>query len=90
VYPTGQAAEAKGRDFSACGDAILEAPGLITGFGDFAVMHETIEQRGGHFGVAEDARPFTEGEIQNKYLHNLVEQDHRAVKRVTRSTLRVS
>jgi len=27
------------------------------------MMRETIEQRGGHFGIAEDARPFAEGEI---------------------------
>jgi hypothetical protein len=26
-------------------------------------MRETIEQRGGHLGVAEHARPFAEGEI---------------------------
>ena len=26
-------------------------------------MCEAVEERGGHFGVAEDARPFAEGEI---------------------------
>jgi hypothetical protein len=27
------------------------------------MMRESIQQRGGHLGVAEDARPFTEGEV---------------------------
>ena len=43
--------------------AVLEAPGLVAGLDDLAVMGETIEQRGRHFRVAEDARPFAEGEV---------------------------
>ena len=43
--------------------AVLEAPALVAGFDDFAVMGQPIEQRGGHLGVAEDARPFGEGEV---------------------------
>jgi hypothetical protein len=30
---------------------------------DVAVMSKAVEERGGHLGVAEHARPFAEGEI---------------------------
>jgi hypothetical protein len=43
--------------------AVLEAPGLVAGLDDLAVMGQAIEECGGHLGVAEDARPFAEGEI---------------------------
>ena len=43
--------------------AVLEAPALVAGLDDVAVMGEAVEQRGGHLGIAEDARPFAEGEI---------------------------
>ena len=43
--------------------AVLEAEAVVSGFEDVAVMGEPIEQRGGHLGVAEDARPFAEAEI---------------------------
>ena len=43
--------------------AVLEAPAIVAGFDDLAVVREAIEQCGGHFGIAEDGRPFTEGEI---------------------------
>ena len=43
--------------------AVLEAPAVVAGLDDVAVVSETIEQRSGHFGIAEDARPFAEGEI---------------------------
>jgi hypothetical protein len=33
--------------------AVLEAPGLVPGFDDFAVMGQSIEQRRRHLGVAE-------------------------------------
>ena len=62
MHPPGQAAGRKGR-FSAGADAVLEAPALISGLDDFAMMGEPVEKRGGHLGVAEDARPFAEGEI---------------------------
>src|SRR3984885_13339914 len=43
--------------------AVLEAPTLIAGLDDVAVVGETIEECGGHLWVAEHARPFAEGEI---------------------------
>ena len=43
--------------------AVLEAPILVAGLDDVAVMREAVEQRGSHFWVAKDAGPFTEGEI---------------------------
>jgi hypothetical protein len=43
--------------------AAFESPAVVAGFNDIAMMSEAIEQRRGHFGVAEYARPFTEGEI---------------------------
>ena len=43
--------------------AVLEAPTYITGLDDIAVMDQAVEQRGGHFGVAEDVRPFAKGEV---------------------------
>ena len=44
-------------------DAMLETPAFVAGFDDVAVMREAIEQRGGHLRVAENAWPFSEGEI---------------------------
>ena len=43
--------------------AVLEAPALVAGLDDVAVMGEAVEERRGHLGVAEDARPFAEGEV---------------------------
>jgi hypothetical protein len=43
--------------------AVLEAPGLVAGLDDFAVMCQPIQQGGGHLGVAEDGRPFAERQI---------------------------
>ena len=43
--------------------SVLEAPALVAGLDDVAVVGEAIEQRCGHLGVAEDAWPFTEGEV---------------------------
>lgn len=37
--------------------AVFEAPGLVSGLDDFAVVGEAVEQRGGHLGVAEDGGP---------------------------------
>ena len=36
--------------------AMFEAPALVAGFDDFAVMREAVEQRRGHLGVAERVR----------------------------------
>ena len=58
VHPPGQPvgrAEGSG--------AVLEAPAVAAGFDDVAVVGEAIEERGGHLGVAEHARPFAEGEV---------------------------
>jgi hypothetical protein len=41
----------------------LEAPAVVSGFDDIAVMGEAIEQSCRHLGVGEDARPFAEGQI---------------------------
>src|SRR5262245_11194559 len=42
---------------------VFEAPALVAGFENVAVVGQPVEQRRGHFGVGEDARPFGEGEI---------------------------
>ena len=44
-------------------DAVFKAPAVVAGFDDIAVMGEPVEQRGGHLGVAEDGRPFPEGQV---------------------------
>jgi hypothetical protein len=41
--------------------AAFEAPAVVASFDDVAVVGQAIEQSGRHLGVAEDARPFTEG-----------------------------
>ena len=43
--------------------AVLEAPALVAGLDDVAVMGEAIEQGRGHLGIAEDGRPFAEVEV---------------------------
>src|SRR6201998_1331821 len=43
--------------------AVLEAPALVAGFDDFAMMGQTVEERRRHLGVAEDTRPFAKGQI---------------------------
>jgi hypothetical protein len=42
----------------------LEAPTVVAGLDDIAVVGEAIEQRGGHLWVTEDARPFPEGQVR--------------------------
>ena len=44
-------------------DAVFEAPAVVVGFDHIAVMGEPVEQCGGHLGVAEDVRPFPEGQV---------------------------
>jgi hypothetical protein len=39
-------------------DAALEAPAIVAGLDDVAVVGEPVEERIGHLGVAEDGRPF--------------------------------
>ena len=48
---------------SGLGVAFAAAPADLAGLDDVAMVGEPIEQRGGHFGVAEDGRPFAEIEI---------------------------
>ena len=42
---------------------MLEAPALVSGLDDVAVMGEAIEESGCHFGIAEYARSFSEGQV---------------------------
>jgi len=43
--------------------AVFEAPAFVAGLDDVAMMGEPVEQGRGHFGVAEHAGPFAEGEV---------------------------
>ena len=43
--------------------AAFEAPAVISGFDDVAVVGQAVQQGGGHLGVAKHARPLAEGEI---------------------------
>jgi len=43
---------------------VLEAPAVVAGFDDVAVVRNAVEQRGGHLGVAEDSGPFTKGKVR--------------------------
>ena len=43
--------------------AAFEAPTVIAGLDDVAVVSQAIEQRSRHLGITEDGWPFTEGEI---------------------------
>src|SRR5438552_19106501 len=43
--------------------AAFEAPAVIAGLDDVAVVGQAVEQRGRHLGVAEHTGPFAEGEI---------------------------
>src|SRR6266496_4323331 len=43
--------------------AAFEAPAVVAGLDDVAVVGEAIEQRSRHLGITEDARPFAEGEV---------------------------
>ena len=43
--------------------AVLEAPAVVAGLDDVAVVRQAIEHGGCHFGVAEHLRPIGEGEI---------------------------
>src|SRR5262249_34941486 len=41
----------------------LEAPAVVAGLDDVAVVREAVEQRRGHLGIAEHLRPLGEGEV---------------------------
>jgi len=49
--------------FGLLGGAVLEPEAVVAGLEDVAVMGKPIEQRGGHFGVAEHTGPFAEAEV---------------------------
>src|SRR5262249_61495394 len=51
------------RSLTLISGAVLEAPGVVAGLDDIAVVSEAVEERGGHLGVAEDAGPFAEREV---------------------------
>jgi hypothetical protein len=51
------------RAFLRASGAGFEAPTLVAGFDDVAVVGEAVEERGGHLRIAENARPFSEGEF---------------------------
>lgn len=38
---------------------MFEAPAVVAGFDDVAMVGNAVEQRGGHLGVAKDGRPLT-------------------------------
>jgi hypothetical protein len=43
--------------------AVLEAPGLVSGFDNLAVMGQTVEERSRHLGVTEHRRPFSKSQV---------------------------
>src|SRR4029077_17893912 len=43
--------------------AVLEAPAVVAGLDDVAMMGEAIEQGRGHLRIAEHARPFAKGQV---------------------------
>src|SRR5947209_8916616 len=43
--------------------AVFEAPALVAGFDDFAMMGEAVEERGCHLGVAKHTGPITKGQV---------------------------
>lgn len=42
---------------------MLEAPAVVAGLDDIAMVGDVVEQRGGHLGITEDGRPLAEGEV---------------------------
>lgn len=42
----------------------FEAPAFVAGLDDVAVVGKAVEERGGHLGIPEDARPFAEREVR--------------------------
>ncbi len=44
--------------------AVLEAPALVSGLQDVAVVCQAVEQGGCHFRVNEDLWPFLEGQVR--------------------------
>ena len=42
---------------------MFEAPAVIAGLDDVAMMGDAIQKRGGHLGITEHGRPLPEGEV---------------------------
>ena len=42
---------------------MLEAPAVVAGLDDIAMVGDAVEQRGGHLGIAEHGGPLAEGEV---------------------------
>ena len=42
---------------------MLETVGIVAGFEDVAVMGETVQESGGHLGIAKDLDPLAEGQV---------------------------
>ena len=42
---------------------MFEPPAIVSGLKDFAVVGQSVQQRGRHLGVAENRRPFCKSEI---------------------------
>jgi hypothetical protein len=41
----------------------FEAPTVVAGLDDIAMVGQAVEQRSGHLSIAEHAGPFAEGEV---------------------------
>src|SRR5450755_388918 len=54
---------ARGVIVAAPSGAVLEAPALVAGLDDVAMVGQSIEHGSGHLGVAEDLRPVGEGKV---------------------------
>ena len=42
---------------------MFEAPAVVAGLDDIAMVRDAVEQRGGHFRIAEDGGPLAEGQV---------------------------
>ena len=43
--------------------ALVDPPALVARFDDVAMVRQSVEGRGCHFGIGEHARPFAEGKV---------------------------
>ena len=43
--------------------ALVDPPALVARFDDVAMVRQSVEGRGCHFGIGEHARPFGEGKV---------------------------
>jgi hypothetical protein len=66
----------------------LEAPAVVSGFDDIAVVCEAIEKSGRHFGVCEDGWPFAEGKIGGDDDRGALVKGEAAQMRIAASSIR--